>query len=310
MTPEPPPMSAALRALVDADNQRPGPSDAERTRVYAALGASLGLLPIGAAVAAHAAGASAAAASSTAAASTAAVSGGSTVASAVGAASAVGRIALLVKAPLVSVGVGAVLGAALTAYVVKGPAARWTASARARRAAVVATAPARTSTSLAPRIETPEVAAALPAAAAAPAEAPLADERPAAVRAPALRHAVAAPAPREDEPARATDDAHATASLPTAGVLAQEQALLDPARASLAHGDGVGALARLALHERRFPGGALAQEREAMTIRALAMTGDRDRARTRAEAFRSRYPGSLLWPMIAASLDAPPGARR
>jgi hypothetical protein len=47
-----------------------------------------------------------------------------------------------------------------------------------------------------------------------------------------------------------------------------------------------------------------------MTIRALAMTGDGDRARTRAEAFRSRYPGSLLWPMIAASLDAVPGSRR
>ena len=79
--------------------------------------------------------------------------------------------------------------------------------------------------------------------------------------------------------------------------------------AALAHGDGVGALARLALHERRFPNGALAQEREAMAIRALVLTGDREHARARADAFRARYPGSLLWPMIAASLDAPLGSR-
>ncbi|HVU52557.1 MAG TPA: hypothetical protein VHL80_17880, partial [Polyangia bacterium] len=69
---EPPPMSPVLRALVDADNQRPGPSDADRKRVYAALG-GLGVLPLGAAAAAAAAGGSTA----TAAASAAASSGGS-----------------------------------------------------------------------------------------------------------------------------------------------------------------------------------------------------------------------------------------
>ncbi|HVU52157.1 MAG TPA: hypothetical protein VHL80_15775, partial [Polyangia bacterium] len=146
------------------------------------------------------------------------------------------------------------------------------------------------------------------AAALAPAEAPAAfDERPSPTRAP--RHAAAAPAaPREER--RATEEPRADAPVVTAGVLAQEQALLDPARAALAHGDGVGALARLALHERRFPNGALAQERDAMTIRALILIGDRDHARARADAFRSRYPSSLLWPMIAASLDAVPGSRR
>jgi hypothetical protein len=298
-------MSPVLRALVDADNQRPGPSDIDRKRVYATLGVSLGVLPLGAAAAAHAAGAGAAA-------SAASASGGTAVATAVGAASAVGRVALLVKAPLVSIGVGAVLGAALTAYVVKGPAARWTASARARRAAAMATAPQRASAPLAPeKLVAPQPPTAAPAAAVvAPAEAPApVGERPAKIT--SSRHAVAAPAaPREEDLGRPTDDARTAAPLATAGVLSQEQALLDPARASLAHGDGAGALARLALHERRFPNGALAQEREAMTIRALVLTGDRDRARARAAAFRSRYPGSLLWPMIAASLDASPGSRR
>jgi hypothetical protein len=324
-------MSPALRALVDADNRRPGPSDADRTRVYAALGVSLGVLPVGAVVAAHAATTSAATASSTA----------STVG---GAASVVGRVALLAKLPLAGVGLGVVLGATLTAYVVKGPAARWTASARARHAAATATAPARNGvaapavasetavapavapeTAAAPIVAAPALApAALPskaAAAPAPGEAP----RPAALRpafAPAPHHAVAAASsarekvertsePSIDEP---RDEARPVAPPTMSGVLAAEQALLDPARAALAQGDGAGALARLAQHERRFPNGALAQEREAMTIRALVLAGDRDAARARAESFRSRYPGSLLTPMIektlAAPVDAPAGSRR
>jgi hypothetical protein len=322
-------MTSALRALVDADSRRPGPSASDRTRVYAALGVSLGL-PAGAVVAAHAASASAA----TAATSTT----GTAVATAVGAASAVGRVALIVKAPLVSVGVGAVLGAALTAYVVKGPVARWSASAHARRAVATATAPARAPAPLAPPIVTaPPVAmpafssTATAAARTAPAEGPVpVDERPPAGHA-APRHAVAAPpaTTREQRLERAQDRAQDRAQnvqdvvvadeerapapaspAASAGVLSAEQALLDPARVALARGDGAGALARLAQHERRFPNGALSQEREAMVIRALVLTGDRDRARAHAESFRSRYPGSLLWPMIAASLDGPLGSRR
>ena len=38
-------MSPALRALVDADNRRPGPPDGVRAGVYAALGVSMGVLP-------------------------------------------------------------------------------------------------------------------------------------------------------------------------------------------------------------------------------------------------------------------------
>ena len=34
-------MSPALRALIDADNRRPGPSDGVRAGVYAALGVSM-----------------------------------------------------------------------------------------------------------------------------------------------------------------------------------------------------------------------------------------------------------------------------
>jgi hypothetical protein len=303
-------MSPLLRSLVDADNQRPGPSSDDRTRVYATLGVSLGLIPAGAVVAAHAA--SAATATQVTATAVAASGGTSTVATAVGAASAVGRLALLVKAPLMTVGVGAVLGAALTAYVVKSPVARSTATAA--RKAVAASV-----------LATPRTAPAAPVATAVPMPMPEAtapEERPAAPAehpvtmrtAPVFHHervAAAAEAPplAAEKQAQGQRQRQGDDIVRAGGALAAEQALLDPARAELARGDGSGALARLELHERRFPGGALAQEREAMTIRALVLTGDRERARSRASTFRARYPDSLLWPMIEATLDATLSAR-
>jgi hypothetical protein len=298
-------MSPVLRALVDADQRRPGPSEGDRQRVYAALGASLGIVPAGAIVAAHAASASA----GTAAATGTATAGTGAVATAVSTASTVGPLALLTKAPLLSVGVGALLGATLTAYVVKGPAARWTAAARARRAAATALVAPRPVVAPAPPAEAP--AADKPAAEVELA-AKTAAVSPPTRTAPLSRHATAAIAKqveRAEEVRARPDDATATSAASTpAGILAAEQALLDPARAAIARGDGQSALARLALHERRFANGALAQEREAMTIRALVLAGDRDGARRRADTFRTRYPGSLLWPMITATLDAPTGS--
>jgi hypothetical protein len=295
-------MSPLLRSLVDADNQRPGPTSEDRTRVYATLGVSLGLIPAGAVVAAHAA--SATAAGQVTATAVAASGGTSTVATAVGAASAVGRLALLIKAPLMTVGVGAVLGAALTAYVVKSPTARSTASAA--RKAVAAGVLATPRTAPAALVATPAPLA----EAAAPEERPAAPvEHPVTVRTTPVHHDHASLAAASEAPPLVAAHTDAADVVRAGGALAAEQALLDPARAELARGDGSGALARLELHERRFPGGALAQEREAMTIRALVLTGDRDRARSRASTFRARYPDSLLWPMIKATLDATLSAR-
>lgn len=286
-------MSPALRALIEADNQRPGPSDGVRTGVYAALGVSLGVLPAGAIAAAEAATATAttttATAGTTAAAATPAAAAASTV---IGATKVVGPLAFLAQAPLIGVGVGAVLGAALTAYVVKGPKAPAPRVEPAPAAQVVAAAPP-------PAVEpapTPEPA---PAVAPSPVEAPRAPKPAATV----ARRIAAAPAAQvDDRPARTDEARKAT----TSGALAAEQSLLDPARAALASGDGAAALARLALHERRFPAGLLSQEREAMAIRALVLTGARADAERRAAAFRSRYPGSLLGPTIDATLRARP----
>jgi hypothetical protein len=310
---DPPPMPAALRALIDADQQRPGPPDAMRAGMYATLGATIGLLPVGAATA-HAALAAKAA-------------------SAVKATSFLGRMALLAKAPIVSVSLGAALGAGVTAYVAKSarttPAAHHapTGAASAGSAthgthaahigvaaagnldadqpalrptavepAPIATAPARairSSAATLPRRLGPATAAgALPTG---DRSAPIA----ARVVAPATPTATAAAAAHNQS---TMGDRAAT----TVGALAAEQSLLDPARVALARGDGAAALTGLDLHQRRFPTGALAQEREAMAVQALMLAGDDDAARGRAARFRARYPDSLLLPAIDATLRSHP----
>jgi hypothetical protein len=52
------------------------------------------------------------------------------------------------------------------------------------------------------------------------------------------------------------------------------------------------ALTLTALHQRRFPGGSLAQEREVLAVDALIRLGRRDEARARAARFVESYPRS------------------
>lgn len=278
-------MSPALRALIDADNQRPGPSDGVRTGVYAALGVSLGVLPAGAIAAAQAATTTTTAAATTAAATPAGSAAASTV---VGAAKVMGPLAFLAKAPLIGVGVGAVLGATLTAYIVGS--SRSSNNPRTERAPVAAqVAPAVPATSAPPppAIEPPPAAEPAPTLATPPAR---------LTKAPAVARRVTTPA------APVAERAEELPKAAVSGALAAEQSLLDPARAALARGDGAAALSRLALHERRFPAGLLSQEREAMAVRALVLTGARAEAERRAASFRSRFPGSLLGPTIDSTL--------
>ncbi len=294
---DPPTMSPALRALIDADNQRPGPSDSVRRGVYAAVGVSLGLAPVAVIAVAELLGGSAGAATTTAAAgatAAGATAAGSTAAGSttVGTISLLGRLALLAKAPLASVGVGVVLGAALTTYVVKSP--KPNGSSKIANAPVAAKVVAAETSQRVSGFEQAPPEAPAPALVAAPPATPL-----------ARAHLAASPdtververVERHAAPARTLERAPRLAS-----ALADEQTLLDPARSALAHGDGAAALSLLDQHARRFPDGALAQEREAMMIHALVLTGDKERAQHRADAFRGRYPGSLLWPMIDATL--------
>ena len=87
--------------------------------------------------------------------------------------------------------------------------------------------------------------------------------------------------------------------------LARERALLDLARAAAARGEPVLVLAQTERHRAQFPRAKLAEEREALAIRALLSLGRVSEARTRAEAFHRAYPNSLLAPAIDAALSAP-----
>lgn len=87
--------------------------------------------------------------------------------------------------------------------------------------------------------------------------------------------------------------------------LAGERALLDSARASAARGEPALVLEQVAQHLLKFPHGRLAEEREALAIRALLSLGRSDEARSRANAFRSAYPHSFLTPVIDSALSAP-----
>jgi hypothetical protein len=77
----------------------------------------------------------------------------------------------------------------------------------------------------------------------------------------------------------------------TAALLLESQKLAD-ARALLRAGAVASALEALLTLERELPNGILAQEREALTIEALAVLGQREGAQRRAARFLSRYPAS------------------
>jgi hypothetical protein len=73
-----------------------------------------------------------------------------------------------------------------------------------------------------------------------------------------------------------------------------ELRLLEPARSSIARGDYGGALTAIARHRREYPNGQLAEERDALGVRALSGLGQRSAAEASAADFRRRYPRSAL----------------
>lgn len=84
-----------------------------------------------------------------------------------------------------------------------------------------------------------------------------------------------------------------SAGAPTPASLLREESLgIVAARQSLRSGDFGLALTRLEEVRARFPHGALAQEREALTIETLGRSGARAAAQKRARAFLQAYPKS------------------
>lgn len=85
--------------------------------------------------------------------------------------------------------------------------------------------------------------------------------------------------------------------------LAEEMRILRSAQSALSAGDPDSALARLAEHARRFPTGAMVEEREAARIVALCRAGRREEARTAAATFLRERPTSPLAARVRTSCD-------
>ncbi|HTA19406.1 MAG TPA: hypothetical protein VK989_08945 [Polyangia bacterium] len=99
-------------------------------------------------------------------------------------------------------------------------------------------------------------------------------------------------APREQRPRPTTLVADTSAHRPAASRLAAEGRVVLDARQALRDGQPDEALRGLEAARAEFGEGALAQEREALTIEALARAGRRDEARARAVAFLHAHPES------------------
>jgi hypothetical protein len=73
--------------------------------------------------------------------------------------------------------------------------------------------------------------------------------------------------------------------------LAEENALIDPVRAKV-ESDPAAVLGATDAHKKKFPAGQLAADREYLAIRALKKLGREADAKSRGEAFLTRFPNS------------------
>ncbi len=80
--------------------------------------------------------------------------------------------------------------------------------------------------------------------------------------------------------------------------LAEERAMIDRARRDISKGNSSSALSTLSEHARTFPRGRMGEEREALTVIALAKGGQLDAARTKARRFKATFPKSVLLPAV------------
>jgi hypothetical protein len=102
----------------------------------------------------------------------------------------------------------------------------------------------------------------------------------------------ASAAPRASPAPPLVPAASAESSPNALAALRRESALLEAAR-SVLDAQPASALRLLAQHEREFPHGTLALEREFLTVSALVRMGERGRAESRAARLRDRAPGNL-----------------
>jgi hypothetical protein len=101
--------------------------------------------------------------------------------------------------------------------------------------------------------------------------------------------ASAAPTPDEDRDSRPSERASESRA---PSRLREESAAVLAIRKTLLSGNATEALHMLDRARADFPGGALGQEREALRVRALVESGQKDAARKRGEAFLRAFPRS------------------
>ena len=84
-----------------------------------------------------------------------------------------------------------------------------------------------------------------------------------------------------------------------------ERRVLQPAQQAVARRDFGAALPAIAEHQHRFPSGQLAEEREALRVKALLGLGRTAEAQRAGAAFRERFPHSALLARIDEMVGTP-----
>jgi hypothetical protein len=112
---------------------------------------------------------------------------------------------------------------------------------------------------------------------------------------------VAPPPPAPAPPVRAREPGESRDQM-----LAAERRLLEQARTALVKGDDDTAITTLRRHARIFVDGQLAEERDALLIRALVGKGEYAQARERASRFHKQHPRSLFAGVVDQAMQAIP----
>ncbi|MCC7109841.1 MAG: hypothetical protein IT382_11170 [Deltaproteobacteria bacterium] len=315
-----------LRALLDAERRRDEPAPQRKARVHQALAASLGggFLPDGGGLdgggldAGASLGAGAAAASGSGAAGLGMKAGGAVAAKV--------AAATVAKAGSVAAGVatasaagagaaagGAVAGGAAAGGAVAGGAVAGTALGKGLALTLALTMAGTTATGIyLAQSDEPAAASELRVDTEVPPDfdpsvlggRPAPTQKP---KAPVARPSAALQGGAAIDPAALAPEPAVVPSIePSAEQraerLAAERGLLDEARGAVSRGNGGAALIALEAHRQSFPDGQLVEEREALTVMALAKAGRMDEAQKKAERFRTRYPQSLFSAAVAQAI--------
>jgi hypothetical protein len=128
---------------------------------------------------------------------------------------------------------------------------------------------------------------------------------PSVARFPVAPFPAATPASRPAPPAPVSSQPADPRARATSNAIREESRLVAAARDALRSGNAARALTLLEQARREFPRGTLAQEREALSIEALAASGQTGLAAERARRFLDAHPSSMHAARVRAFVRAP-----